>query len=110
MADNVTTAIPVPSVSPGALRPCIVPQFTAQAMAFPVVGFGFVTRGYIPVIHYPDRVRSRWNRFPRKTKASAAEAFAYAERAIHYRQIRAAAKRRRAELRESPYSFLIAAE
>jgi len=115
MADGVTTLISIPSTRAGALRPCIVPQFTAVAMAAPARG------GFVPVIDWPERfdpagpsssiprALARY-RFPRKIKATAEAALAYAERRIHYTQIRAAAKCRRHELRCSPYPFSIAAE
>jgi hypothetical protein len=109
-ASSCNTTSRITSSSPGALRPCIVPQFTAQAMAFPVTGFGHVDRGFVPVIHFPDRVAYRWSRFPRNTKLTAAEALRYAEHRIHYLQIRAAEKCRKHERSGSLYPFAIAAE
>lgn len=43
--------------------------------------------GYIPTIHYPNRTVAhlQWARFPRKTKATAIEAVAYAEAVIFWR-------------------------
>jgi hypothetical protein len=101
--------------SPGTLRPCIVPQFTAQAMAFSVQRYSnrtgkFYNAGFVPAIHWPERTAYRWSRFPRKAKLTHAEALRYAEHALHYRQIRAAAKCRRHQLRESSFPFSIAAE
>ena len=73
-------------------------------MAFPVLGTGpaFVTTGWIPVIHHPERVFYRWARYTRKTKPTAAEAIAYAERVIWHRERRAAEKRRRLEALSHP--------
>jgi hypothetical protein len=70
-----------------------------------------VSTGFMPAIHHPERVAAylRIERFPRKTKATAAEAFAYAARALWYRQRRATEKRRRMEILSSPH-WLQAAE
>jgi hypothetical protein len=53
--------------------------------------------GFVPVIYHPDRGAEylRVQRFPRKAKATGAEAYAYAARVIWYRQTRAAEKHRR---------------
>jgi hypothetical protein len=58
-----------------------------------------VGNGFVPVIHHPDRVPEylRWERHPRKAKASPDEALAYAARVIWWRQRLAAEKRRRRE-------------
>ena len=44
----------------------------------------------------------RWERHPRKTKATPDEAITYAARVIWYRQMRAAEKRRRLEAISHP--------
>jgi hypothetical protein len=84
-------------------------------MAFPIARYDMRSgrlydAGFIPVIHWPDRAAYRWKRFPHKAKPTMAEAMRYAEHALHYLQIRAAAKLRRHALRCSPYPFQIAAE
>jgi hypothetical protein len=55
--------------------------------------------GFMPVIYHPERTTEwlRFERFPRKTKATGVEAFAYAARVIWWRQRREADKRRRIE-------------
>jgi hypothetical protein len=58
-----------------------------------------VRNAFVPVIYHPDRGAEylRNERYPRKAKATAAEAIEYARRVIHYRHVRAAEKRRRRE-------------
>ena len=60
--------------------------------------------GWMPVIYHPTRTVEylRFARYPRKTKASADEALAYAARVIWYRTIRANEKRRRLEATVHP--------
>jgi hypothetical protein len=70
--------------------------------------------GFVPVIYHPER-NAEYTRFERirglrKAKATPAEALAYAERALHYRTIRANEKRRHIEAIEHPHYFLEAAE
>jgi hypothetical protein len=71
-----------------------------------------VTHGFIPAIFHPDRAAEylRLERFPRKAKRTAAEALAYATRALWYRERRAADKRRRLEAITHPWWFAQAAE
>jgi hypothetical protein len=55
--------------------------------------------GWMPVI-YDGSIKTewlRWERFPRKSKATAGEALAYAARVIWWRQKRENEKRRRVE-------------
>jgi len=63
-----------------------------------------VGKAFVPVIFHPDRGPEylRWERYPRKAKASADEALAYAARVLWYRQMRAAEKRRRLEAISHP--------
>jgi len=103
MADKLPTPNPLIFARAGALRPCLVPQFTAIAMAVPVVGVAGSVNAWIPVIHYPERMACRWYRYPRKPRLTAVEALRYAEHAIHYLQVRMMARRRRQELREDSY-------
>ena len=51
--------------------------------------FNQAKTGYIPAIHYPARTVAHLQdaRFPRKTKATAIEAIAYAEAVILYRRL-----------------------
>jgi len=53
--------------------------------------FNKARNGYVPAIHHPNRnvAHLQWARFPRKTKATAAEAVAYAEAVILYRRLMA---------------------
>jgi len=66
--------------------------------------------GWMPIIRHPERPRFlQEERFPRKVKATAAEAIEHARRVIHYRQIRAAEKRRRLEAICHPRYFMLEA-
>jgi hypothetical protein len=59
--------------------------------------------GWMPVIHHPERARFlRYERFPRKIKATHTDAIEYARRTIFYRTKRAAEKRRHLEAIEHP--------
>ncbi len=58
-----------------------------------------VGRGFVPVIYHPNDDPER---FPRKAKATPAEAIEYARRTIHYRRVRANEKGRRIEALEHP--------
>jgi hypothetical protein len=71
-----------------------------------------VGNSFVPVIFHPDRGPEylRWERHPRKAKPTANEALAYAARALWYRQMRAAEKRRRLEAISHPRYFVEAAE
>ena len=63
-----------------------------------------VGNAFVPVIFHPDRGPEylRWERHPRKAKATPDDALAYAARVIWYRQMRAAEKRRRLEATVHP--------
>jgi len=56
--------------------------------------FNEAKTGYVPAIHYPARTVAhlQWARFPRKTKMTAIEAIAYAEKVILYRQLKLSRK------------------
>ncbi len=58
-----------------------------------------IGKGFIPVVYDPDRGPQR---YPRKAKATLAEAIEYARRTIHYRRVRANEKGRRIEALEHP--------
>jgi hypothetical protein len=61
--------------------------------------------GWMPAIYYPDRTVEylRFERFPRKAKATSTEALLYAGRVLWYREHRAAEKRRRLEATVHPH-------
>ena len=63
-----------------------------------------VGNAFVPVIFHPDRGLEylRWERHPRKAKASPDEALAYAARVLWHRERRAAEKRRRLEAISHP--------
>jgi hypothetical protein len=58
-----------------------------------------VGNAFIPVIYHPGQGPER---FPRKARATLAEAIEYARRVIHYRHIRVAEKRRKLEALSHP--------
>lgn len=70
-----------------------------------------IATGFLPAIYHPERAAKylRLESFPRKTKATAAEALAYATRKLWYRQRDANEKRRRNELRTNPGHWSAAA-
>jgi hypothetical protein len=59
-----------------------------------------VGNGFVPVIYHPDRGPDR---HPRKAKATAQEAIAYAARVLWYRQIRTNEARRRLAAISDPW-------
>jgi len=63
-----------------------------------------VGNAFVPVIFHPDRGPEylRWERHPRKAKASPDEALAYATSVLWHRERRAAEKRRRLEAISHP--------
>lgn len=63
-----------------------------------------IGNAFVPVIFHPDRGPEylRFKRYPRKAKATPAEAIEYARRVIHYRHVRAAEKRRKLEAISHP--------
>ncbi len=59
--------------------------------------------GWMPIIRHPERARFlQEERFPRKVKATPAEAIEHARRVIHYRRVREAEKRRKIEALSHP--------
>ena len=58
-----------------------------------------VGNGFVPVVYHPTGGPER---FPRKAKATPAEAIEYARRTIHYRHVRSAEKRRKLEALSHP--------
>jgi len=76
---------------------------TLPASPFPVALR--VGNAFVPAICHPGRTvpHLRFARFPRKAKATTAEALTYAYRALWYRENRAAEKRRRLEILSSPH-------
>ena len=79
-----------------------IPDLPLPTRALPIAQpfFG----GWLPVI-YDGSVKTEWlrfERFPRKTKATADEALAYAGRVIWYRQVRENEKRRHREAVDHP--------
>jgi hypothetical protein len=98
MADKGTTSNRVHFSSAGAdcRRPSPQPRLLPLAQP--------IGSGWMPVIYHPTRIAEylRFERFPRKAKVTGAEAMAYAERVVWYRECRAAEKRRRIEALSHP--------
>jgi hypothetical protein len=106
MADSPDTTIPsrISFLSAGATRcrPSDVPS-----------AYAVHANGWMPVIDHPGRGAAtyvRFERFPHKVKASAAEAAAYATKVIAWRAHFAGFKRRKHEATAHPRYFLQAAE
>jgi hypothetical protein len=97
MTETISTLIPIHGV-PATAIPCTIAVHHS---------------GWMPIIRHPERVRFLQEEcFPRKIKASPAEAIEHARRVIHYRRVRKAQKQRYLEAVIHPHiiPFLQAAE
>jgi hypothetical protein len=65
---------------------------------------GRIGTGFVPAIYHPERTAEwlRFERFPRKAKATGAEAVAYATKVLAWREHFAAYKRQRREATAHP--------